>query len=146
MIVQSPMAAATLVPTADLVTVVVPARDEEANIDACLRSILGQDWPDLQVIVVDGKSRDGTAAIVRRYAMRDRRVEALVNHDGRITMSDSKVIEAAVDRVEAAHPELIGGAGIYPARPGHGPFSRLATARRDSRARFDGRRHSDNNA
>ena len=45
-----------------------------------------------------------------------------LNHDGRIDINDSRVILAAVDRVEAAHPELIGGAGVYPAESGHGPF------------------------
>ena len=41
-----------------------------------------------------------------------------------------------VDRVEAAHPELIGGAGIYPAGPGHGPFIHIDT--RGYRARWVG--------
>jgi uncharacterized protein YcbK (DUF882 family) len=59
-----------------------------------------------------------------------------LNHDGRITIDDSKVIEAAVDRVDAAHPELIGGAGIYPAGPGHGPFIHIDT--RGYRARWVG--------
>jgi len=59
-----------------------------------------------------------------------------LDHDGRITMNDSKVIEAAVDRVEAAHPELVGGAGIYPAGPGHGPFIHIDT--RGYRARWIG--------
>jgi uncharacterized protein YcbK (DUF882 family) len=59
-----------------------------------------------------------------------------LDHDGRITMKDSKVIEAAVDRVEAAHPELVGGAGIYPAGPGHGPFIHIDT--RGYRARWTG--------
>jgi uncharacterized protein YcbK (DUF882 family) len=59
-----------------------------------------------------------------------------LNHDGRVTINDSKVIEAAVDRVEAAHPELIGGAGIYPAGPGHGPFIHIDT--RGYRARWVG--------
>ena len=59
-----------------------------------------------------------------------------LDHDGRITINDSKVIEAAVDRVEAAHPELIGGAGIYPAGPGHGPFIHIDT--RGYRARWTG--------
>ncbi|MFL5616505.1 MAG: hypothetical protein ACJ796_22755 [Gemmatimonadaceae bacterium] len=59
-----------------------------------------------------------------------------LNHDGHISMTDSKVIEAAVDRVEAAHPELVGGAGIYPAGPGHGPFIHIDT--RGYRARWTG--------
>ena len=59
-----------------------------------------------------------------------------LNHDGRISITDAKVIEAAVDRVDAAHPELIGGAGIYTAAPGHGPFIHIDT--RGYRARWTG--------
>lgn len=59
-----------------------------------------------------------------------------LNHDGRITVDDSKVILAAEERVEAAHPELVGGGGIYPAGPGHGPFIHIDT--RGYRARWSG--------
>ena len=59
-----------------------------------------------------------------------------LNHDGKITIADSRVISAAVDRVEAAHPELIGGAGVYTAAPGHGPFIHIDT--RGYRARWMG--------
>ena len=59
-----------------------------------------------------------------------------LDHDGRITIGDSRVVEAAVSRVEAAHPELVGGAGIYPAGPGHGPFIHIDT--RGYRARWTG--------
>jgi hypothetical protein len=59
-----------------------------------------------------------------------------LNHDGRITIDDSRVIQAAVDRVEAAHPELVGGAGVYTAAPGHGPFIHIDT--RGYRARWTG--------
>lgn len=83
---------------ADLVTVVVPAREEEASIGPCLESILSQDWPDLQVVVVDGASSDGTAAIVRSFARRDRRVELLVNDDGTITGSLNLALRAARGR------------------------------------------------
>jgi len=59
-----------------------------------------------------------------------------LDHDGRITIGDSKVVEAAVDRVETAHPDLIGGAGVYTAAPGHGPFIHIDT--RGYRARWSG--------
>jgi hypothetical protein len=59
-----------------------------------------------------------------------------LNHDGRITSADAGVILAAVDRVEAAHPELVGGAGVYTAAPGHGPFIHIDT--RGYRARWSG--------
>ncbi|HEV8421454.1 MAG TPA: glycosyltransferase, partial [Actinomycetota bacterium] len=62
---------------ADLVTVVVPAMNEERFIGPCLDSILSQDESNLQVLVVDGGSSDGTLAVVHQYAARDPRVEFL---------------------------------------------------------------------
>jgi succinoglycan biosynthesis protein ExoA len=59
--------------------VVVPARNEERSIAACLDSILAQDERDLQVLVVDGASTDRTAGIVLDYIERDPRVELLYN-------------------------------------------------------------------
>ncbi len=79
----------------ELVTVVVPARNEEANLGPCLTSILDQDWPDLQVLVVDGASTDGTGAIIRTFAGRDRRVEPLVNDARTIPTSLNLALRAA---------------------------------------------------
>ena len=59
-----------------------------------------------------------------------------LNHDGKISIDDARVILQAVDRVEAAHPELVGGAGVYTAAPGHGPFIHIDT--RGYRARWSG--------
>jgi hypothetical protein len=42
--------------------------------------------------------------------------------NGRIDRDDGKVILAAVERVEARHPQLTGGVGLYPATSAHGPF------------------------
>lgn len=58
----------------DPVSVLIPARDEAANIEAAVRSVLaGADGP-LEVVVLDDHSADDTAAIVRRLAAEDRRV------------------------------------------------------------------------
>jgi succinoglycan biosynthesis protein ExoA len=50
------------------VSVIIPARNEERHIEACVRSILSQDVADagLEVIVADGRSIDGTAEAARR--------------------------------------------------------------------------------
>jgi len=59
-----------------------------------------------------------------------------LNRDGKSTIADARVVSAAVDRVEAAYPELIGGAGVYPAESGHGPFIHIDS--RGYRARWIG--------
>lgn len=58
------------------VTAIVPARNEEANIAACVRSLLAQDT-DLEVWVADDGSSDGTAQVVQCLAADDRRVRLL---------------------------------------------------------------------
>jgi hypothetical protein len=57
------------------VCVVVPARNEEANIGACLDGILAQDYAPLSVRVVDDCSTDGTAAEVQKRAKADPRLQ-----------------------------------------------------------------------
>jgi hypothetical protein len=59
-----------------------------------------------------------------------------LNGDGRVDPGDARVMLEAVDRVERAHPELIGGAGVYSACCGHGPFIHIDT--RGYRARWTG--------
>ena len=59
-----------------------------------------------------------------------------LNRDGRLNIGDARVIQQAVDRVERAHPTLVGGAGVYPASSAHGPFIHIDT--RGYRARWVG--------
>jgi chlorobactene glucosyltransferase len=47
------------------VSVIIPARDEEANIETCVRSLCASDYPAFEVIVVDDESQDRTPEIVR---------------------------------------------------------------------------------
>jgi len=57
--------------TAPLVSVLVPARNEARNIASCLRSLLRQDYPNFEVIVLDDGSEDATEAIVESLARED---------------------------------------------------------------------------
>ena len=60
-----------------LVSVIIPARDEAANIERCLRSVLATRWPRLEVIVVDDHSRDATGAIAAGIAATDARTRVI---------------------------------------------------------------------
>jgi chlorobactene glucosyltransferase len=57
---------------APLISVLVPARNEEASIALCIEALLAQDYPNLEIIVLDDRSTDGTAASA--LARRDPRV------------------------------------------------------------------------
>ena len=51
-----------------MVSVLVPARNEERNIDRCIQSLLAQDYPAYEVLVLDDQSGDATLAILERIA------------------------------------------------------------------------------
>ncbi len=52
-------------PEGPLVSILVPARNEELNIGACLRSLVAQDHPYCEVLLLDDSSTDATAEIAR---------------------------------------------------------------------------------
>ena len=62
-----------------LVSVIVPARNEAHNIARCVTSILSTTYPNLEVIVVDDSSTDGTAQIARHAAECDPRARIVAS-------------------------------------------------------------------
>jgi glycosyltransferase involved in cell wall biosynthesis len=52
------------------ISVIVPTLNEEENIESCLRSIINQSFPreKYEIIVCDGRSKDGTVKIAKKYA------------------------------------------------------------------------------
>ena len=59
-----------------------------------------------------------------------------LNGDGRVDTRDARLMAEAAERVERAHPELVGGIGVYGTCCGHGPFVHIDT--RGYRARWTG--------
>jgi len=59
------------------VSVLIPARDEEANIEVCLESLQKQDYPNFEILVLDDNSSDNTANIVDRIAATDNRIQLI---------------------------------------------------------------------
>jgi len=66
------------------VSVLVPARNEEANIERCIRSLLSQDYADFEVLALDDESTDRTRAIL----------EALAGADSRLRVLDGRPLES----------------------------------------------------
>jgi chlorobactene glucosyltransferase len=63
------------------VSILVPARNEAETIAECLQSLLALDYPNLDIIVIDDRSTDPTAAIVRELAQNDRRIHLQHIHE-----------------------------------------------------------------
>ncbi|MDQ2889947.1 MAG: glycosyltransferase [Gemmatimonadota bacterium] len=68
-------------PSAPLVSVIVPARNEARNIGACVRSLLAATYPRLEVVVVNDHSTDDTGAIARVIAADNANLRVIDNPD-----------------------------------------------------------------
>jgi glycosyltransferase involved in cell wall biosynthesis len=56
------------------VSVILPARNERCYIARCLDSLLGQDYPNFEIIAINDSSTDETGEIMKAYAANDLRV------------------------------------------------------------------------
>ncbi|MCL2319593.1 MAG: glycosyltransferase [Treponema sp.] len=57
-----------------LVSILIPMRNEEKNINKCLDSLRAQDYENYEILVIDDNSTDGTLAALNRIALEDTRV------------------------------------------------------------------------
>ena len=57
-------------PVAPRISVIVPTLNQASFLEETLRSVLDQNYPDVELIVIDGGSTDGSLAILQRYSPR----------------------------------------------------------------------------
>ena len=60
-----------------LISVIVPVYNVKRYIGDCLESILGQTYKNLQVILIDDGSTDGSDKICEEYANKDNRIKII---------------------------------------------------------------------
>lgn len=66
---------------APLISICVPARNEERNIRACVERLLAQNYPNFEVVVLDDRSTDGTPGILATMAAHDSRLHPISGSD-----------------------------------------------------------------
>ena len=92
---SDPRAAMTHAP---LVSVIIPAYNVEAYVEAAVRSVLDQTLADIEVIVVDDGSKDATGEILDRMAHDDPRLTALHVQNGGAPAARNLAIDRARGR------------------------------------------------
>ena len=68
-----------------MISIVVPVYNLEKYIAVCLDSILAQTYQNLEIIVVDDGSKDGSADVIRKYAEKDSRIIPVYKENGGVT-------------------------------------------------------------
>ncbi len=77
-------------------SVVMPVRNEERNLEEAVSHVLGQDYPgEIELIIAVGPSRDRTDEIARRLAAADPRVHLVPNPSGHIPSAINAAIKAS---------------------------------------------------
>ena len=59
------------------VSVLIPARNEEANISTCIEGFLSQDYDNFEILVLDDQSTDRTEAIIEKFSQEHPEVQAI---------------------------------------------------------------------
>ncbi|HVK50255.1 MAG TPA: glycosyltransferase family 2 protein [Pseudoxanthomonas sp.] len=77
------------------VSVIMPVYNAEATMRRSIESVLGQTHADVQLVLVDDGSRDGSAAIIADYAARDSRVTAIHQANGGVAAARNAGLRAA---------------------------------------------------
>lgn len=78
-----------------LISIIVPAYNAEAFLSPCIRSILDQSFQNLELIVVDDGSTDGTADICRRFKETDPRLKYIYKSNGGVIQALKLGVENA---------------------------------------------------
>lgn len=138
---------------APLVSIVTPSFNQARFLEATLQSVLSQDYPNMEYIVIDGGSSDGSLEILERYSSRltywcsepdagqtDAINKGLARAGGKILAwlnSDDIYFPGAVARAVAflqAHPEvgMVYGEALYIDENGR-PIGRFPAAQTDWR-------------
>ena len=80
---------------ADKISVIVPIYNTEKYLEECIESLLSQSYTELQIILVDDGSKDGSGAICDRFAGTDNRITVIHKENGGLSSARNAGLKAA---------------------------------------------------
>jgi len=83
------------------ISVITVCYNSVRYLETAITSVLGQSYPDLEYVIVDGGSRDGTLEIIETYAARDARIKWVSEPDSGISDAMNKGVRMASGEIIA---------------------------------------------
>ena len=78
-----------------LISIIVPVYNAEKYLPYCIKSILGQSYRNLEVILVDDGAKDSSPQICDSYAAKDSRIKVIHQENGGIGKAQNAGLDAA---------------------------------------------------
>lgn len=66
----------------DLISIIIPVYNSEKYLDRCLNSLLEQDYPNIEIILVDNGSSDGSLKICEKYKKKNKQIKVFQRIEG----------------------------------------------------------------
>lgn len=79
----------------ELISVIIPIYNTEKYLDKCLESVINQTYQNLEIVLVNDGSTDGSGAICDEYAKRDSRIKVIHKENGGVSSARNKALEIA---------------------------------------------------
>ena len=97
-----------------LISVIVPVYNVEDYLDQCMESIVGQNYPHLEILMVDDGSTDNSGALCDQWAERDKRIRVIHQENGGLSAARNTALDAMsgelvimVDSDDVLHPDAV---------------------------------------
>ena len=87
----------------ELVSIIMPVYNAERYLDKCLKSILGQSYKNIELIVINDGSSDQSGALCEKYAENDGRIKL-------VSQENQGALSARLRGIREAKGSLIGWA------------------------------------
>lgn len=78
-----------------MISIVVPIYKVEKYLKRCIESLIDQDYPDIEIILVDDGSPDNCGTICDEYAQKDNRIKVIHQQNGGLSVSCNAGIDIA---------------------------------------------------
>ena len=79
----------------DKVSIIVPIYKVEKELDRCVRSLLGQTYKNIEIILINDGSPDSCPQLCEKYARKDRRIKVVHKENGGLSSARNRGLEVA---------------------------------------------------